>query len=92
MQDYSLIKSVLSGIFSASVGYTEDQAIKELQSDAGASREFRDGLERELRQAFSDETTSWQRLFTEYEVGFFDTEDEARRYARKMLWTSLFNE
>lgn len=91
MQDYALIESVLAGIFSASVGYTEDEAVSELRKDIDTNPEFRCGFEAELREAFADQALSWRDLFAEHDVCVFDTEEEAAGYARKMLWNVTFN-
>lgn len=90
MQDYALIESVLAGIFSASVGYTEQEALVQLKKDIATNPEFRAGFEAELREAFSDQRLSWLGLFDEHDVGNFDTEERAAAYARKMLWDVAF--
>lgn len=90
MQDYALIESVLAGIFSSSVGYTEQEALAHLKKDISTNPEFRAGFEAELRQAFLDQRLSWRDLLAEHDVCFLDTEEQAAEYARKMLWDVAF--
>lgn len=90
MQDYALIESVLAGIFSSSVGYTEEEAIAQLKKDISTNPEFRTGFEAELRDAFLDRRLSWRDLLAQHDVCLLDTEEEAADYARKMLWDVAF--
>ena len=85
MNDYSLIKSVLSGIYSSSVGYDEAEAINELQKDCKENEIFRKEFLQEITEAFSDSKISWKHLLADYDVVFFDEEDTARKYAKKIL-------
>ncbi|WP_417582465.1 hypothetical protein [Nitrincola sp.] len=86
MPDYSLIESVLSGIYSVSVGYDEEDAIGELRRDLDENVWFRDGFRKELNEAFSDKSISWRNLLAQHEVLFVDDEGVARDYAKKILW------
>ncbi|WP_409524705.1 hypothetical protein [Nitrincola sp. MINF-07-Sa-05] len=86
MPDYSLIVSVLSGIYSASVGYDEEDAIGELKKDLDENVGFRDGFRKELKEAFSDKSISWRDLLAQHEVLFVDDEEVAREYAKRILW------
>jgi hypothetical protein len=47
----------------------------------------------ELRSAFEDPALSWKDMLlnAEYEVFDAQTEDEAREYARRILWAPLFD-
>lgn len=90
MDDYSLIETVLAGTFSSSVGFGEDEAISELRKDIESNPVFRKGIEDELKKAFLDHDLSWRALFLEHNVCFFENEDEARSYARKILWDIVF--
>lgn len=92
MQDYSLIESLLAGVFSSSVGYTEQEAIARLRKDISTNPEFRAGFEAELREAFLDRRLSWRDLLAEHDVCLLDTEDQAANYARKMLWNVAFGD
>ena len=89
MKSYKLIKSVLGGIFSAQVGLDDDEAIAALQKDLQHSP-FREGIEKELKKAFSDDSLSWAKLMDECEVTFFDSEEEAKEVAKELLWDVVF--
>jgi len=90
MQDYPLIGSVLAGMFSSSVGYSEEQALAALSRDLRTIENFRTGFQEELRRAFHDNTLSWSELLEEHDVAFFEDEAAAKRYAQKMLWDPTF--
>ena len=89
MESNKLIKSVLGGIYGAQVGLDDDEAIAAFQKDLQHSP-FREGIEAELKKAFSDESLSWVKLMDDCEVSFFDSEEEAKRAAKELLWDVVF--
>lgn len=89
MSIYGLIESVLGGIYGAQIGLTDEEAVSELQKSLQKD-EFRVGIESELKKAFSDTSISWQSKLDECEVGYFDTEDEAREFVTEFLWDVVF--
>ena len=91
MESYKLIQSVLGGIYGAQVGLDDEEAIAELQKDLQHSP-FREGIEEELKKAFSDESLSWVKLMDDCEVSFFDSEEEAKEIAKELLWDVVFLE
>ncbi|MBN1008293.1 hypothetical protein [Amphritea pacifica] len=89
MESYKLIKSVLGGIYGAQVGLDDEEAIAALQKDL-QHEPFREGIETELKKAFSDKSISWVQLMDDCEVSFFETEEEAKSVAKELLWDVVF--
>ena len=89
MSSYKLIESVLGGIYGAQIGLTDEEAISELQKSLQQDK-FRTGIEIELKEAFADQSISWQSKLDDCEVGYFDTEDEAKEFVREFLWNIVF--
>jgi len=90
MINHEYIDYVLANYFSASIGQSEDEAISTLQKHIASSPELATGLHRELEQALDDVGFSWKDALSEHDVLFTESEDEARQYARKVLWESVF--
>jgi hypothetical protein len=84
---------MLKAIFNSEDGISEDAAIRLYQRAAKSSRPGVDVLKRELEFAFSDESLSWRQMLLneDYEVFDASSEDEAREYARRILWTPLLD-
>lgn len=89
MESYKLIQSVLGGIYGAQVSLDDEQAIAAFQKDL-QYEPFREGIEAELKKAFSDESLSWVKLMDDCEVSFFETEEEAKTVAKELLWDVVF--
>lgn len=89
MESYKLIESVLGGIYGAQIGLDDEQAIAALRKDL-QHEPFREGIEAELKKAFSDESLSWAKLMDDCEVSFFETEEEAKSVAKELLWDVVF--
>lgn len=87
---YEYINHVLSNYLNANVGLSEDEAISMLRNDLKNSIELSKGLRSDLEKAFSDRDFLWKDAFAENDIFFTDSEEEASSYAKKMLWTSLF--
>lgn len=89
MESYKLIQSVLGGIYGAQVGLNDEEAIAAFQKDL-QHKPFREGIEAELKKAFSDESLSWVKLMDDCEVSFFENEEEAKSVAKELLWDVVF--
>lgn len=89
MESYKLIRSVLGGIYGAQVGLDDYEAIAAFQKDL-QHEPFREGIEAELKKAFSDGALSWSKLMDDCEVAFFETEEEAKLVAKELLWDVVF--
>lgn len=89
MDSYKLIQSVLGGIYGAQVGLDDEEAIAAFQKDL-QYQSFREGIEDEVKKAFSDESLSWVKLMDDCEVSFFETEEEAKSVAKELLWDVVF--
>jgi len=90
MATYEYIDHVLANYFSASVGQSEEEAVSTLRKHVTSSPELASGLRRELQHALKDVAFSWKQALAEHDVLFTESEEEARVYARKILWESLF--
>lgn len=86
MNDYSLIESTLAGIYSVSVGYSEEEAIREFEKDLELNLDFRREIAQEIQSAFSDDGLSWKDLLAKHDVLYSQEESEARDYAKRILW------
>lgn len=89
MESYKLIQSVLGGIYGAQVGLNDEEAITAFKKDLQHTP-FREGIEAELKKAFSDESLSWVKLMDDCEVSFFETEEDAKSFAKELLWDVVF--
>jgi hypothetical protein len=92
MNRFPTIAHKLKTIFNVNHGLSEDVAIRLYkQAAASANGEM---LRNELREAFSDPQFSWKQMLRnpECEVLDADTEEEARAYARRILWAPLFDD
>lgn len=86
---YEYINHVLANYLNASIGYSEDEAISILRKDFDNSPELAKGVAADLEKAFGDRDYSWREVMAEYDVISADTEEEARAYAKKILWSTL---
>ncbi|MCB1892780.1 MAG: hypothetical protein KDF48_11205 [Rhodocyclaceae bacterium] len=89
MKRFPAIESVLKTIFNAEDGLSEDVAIRLYQRTAKSSYS---NLKAELEEAFASDAVCWRDMLLteEYEVFDADSEQEAKAYARKILWDPLF--
>ena len=86
---YEYIDQVLGNYFSAGAGHSEE-AISILRKHIANSIEFSQRLRGELVEALDDKGYSWKGALLEHDVLYLDDEDEARAYARRILWDSVF--
>ena len=82
---------MLRTAYNAEDGLNEDVSIRLYQRAAISGGDF-EKLEAELRVAFSCGDFPWQKMLCndEYEVIDCETEDEACKNARRLLWEPLF--
>lgn len=90
MANYEYIDHVLANYFSANGGQSEEEAMSALRKHVASSPELASSLHRELQHALKDVAFSWKQVLAERDVLFTESEEEARVYARKILWESLF--
>jgi hypothetical protein len=92
MSSYPKIARILQTVFNVKSGLSEDVS-RRLYLRTVENSAFFDTLGDELRVAFSDTTLSWREMLlnSEYEVFDAQSEDEAREYARRILWAPLFD-
>lgn len=92
MSSYPNIVRILRTVFNAEDGLSEEVS-RRLYVRTVENSGLLEKLGEELRLAFEDSTLSWRDLLlnSEYEVFDAQTEDEARDYARRILWTPIFD-
>ncbi len=87
---YEYIDYVLSNYFGTIAEYSEEEAISILRGDITNNTELAKGLRTELQTALNDRSYSWKEALIEHDVLFIEDEEEARAYAKKILWDTLF--
>lgn len=88
---YPIIVRMLRTIFNSEDGLSEDVATR-MYIRAATTEGCTDALKLELESAFSDANLSWQNVLSndDYEVYCADSEEDARLYAKKILWLPVF--
>ncbi|MFM2419062.1 MAG: hypothetical protein RL385_3785 [Pseudomonadota bacterium] len=91
-QNYPTIAHVLDVCFSVQAECSQDEGLDAYKTLL-ESKEYSDRLEGELRQAFGDPEFSWAYALAnpDYEVTFSETEQQARDFARELLWRGRFH-
>ena len=89
MKTYQIIESVLAGIFGNQIGHSDEEAVAQLKRDL-SYQPFRDSISKELAEASTDKDVSWQKLLRENDVCEFDTEDEAREFVQRFIYSVVF--
>ena len=87
---YENIDYILDNYFGPIAEYSEQKAISVLRKHLANSVELAEGLRTDLQSAMTEKTYSWKNAFVEHDVLFIETEEEARSYAKKILWDALF--
>ena len=88
---YEYINHVLANYLNTSLGHSEDEAISFLLKDLENSPELAKGVLSDLEKAFGDSSYSWREVMAEHDVFYSDSEEEARAYAKKILWSNLLD-
>ena len=86
---YEYINHVLANYLSTSIGYSEDEAIFILRRDLENSQEIAKGVTTDIEKAFGDKEYSWREVLAEYDVISVENEEDARAYAKNILWSDL---
>lgn len=89
---YEYIDNVLGSYFSSAVECSEDEAISTLRKHLVDSPQLAEGLHTELQSALNNRDYSWKNVLAEHDVLFAENEEDARTYAKKILWDALFAE
>jgi hypothetical protein len=82
--NYALIFSTLEGVFGADVGYSDEEARVQLQSDLKHAP-FIVGIIAELDAAFRDPTISWRTILADCKVASVDTDAEALELIKELF-------
>lgn len=84
---YPAIRNILSSIFSVQTGLDDDAAKSAYKRAFSADPTLR----AEVAKLFLDGTVDWRELLcnSDYEVGDFDSDEEARRCAHELLVEDL---
>ena len=83
---YPEVEYVIANYLSADVEYTEDEVVKYIRENLSDNPETATRYRLELCAALSDPNYSWKDAFSRFNAMPADTEEEARSYARRMLW------
>jgi hypothetical protein len=86
---YDYINHVFANYLSASVGYSEDEAISILKRDFEASSVLAKAVTEDIEKAFADRDYSWKDVLAEYDVIYAESDDDALAYAKNILWRGL---
>jgi hypothetical protein len=86
---YEYINHILANYLSAAIGHSEDEAISILRRDLENSPELAKGVTTDIEKAFSDKEYSWREVLAEYDVISVENEEDARAYAKNILWSDL---
>ncbi|HEF5875100.1 TPA: hypothetical protein SAY52_005792 [Burkholderia cenocepacia] len=87
---YEYVDHILAAYFGSSAETSEEDAISLLLGNVKNNDVFASGLRADVGMALQDSAYSWKDVLEQYEVAFFDTEEDARLYAKRILWDSLF--
>ena len=78
MKKYRTLCNTLECIFSAAGFSEEEERLSLLKSLE--QQPFREALAKDLEGALVDTDLSWLKLLDEYDVGYFESEDEAKQF------------
>lgn len=87
---YEYIDQVLGNYFSAGTGHSEEDAISILRKHIANSIEFSQRLRGKVVEALAYRGYSWKGSLLKHDVLCLDDEDDARTYARRILWDAVF--
>lgn len=87
---YDQIGYVLSSYFNIAIAGSNMEADNSLNRNIAENADFSRMLRDEFQLALVDESYSWANAFELNEVDFFSSEEEARAYAKKLLWDPFF--
>ncbi|AOS39542.1 hypothetical protein A0U95_12440 [Pseudomonas brassicacearum] len=87
---YKNIRYMLKAIFSADLGFQEEDA-KNIYVRGLRSSGKLDEMRAELAAAFEDRSVRWREMLLndDYEVQDFETEEESLTYVKRVLWDPL---
>ena len=89
---YDYINHVLSSYFSSANELSEQEAISTLRVHLDHSPELKRGLYADLTNAFNDENFSLVAELEESDVLYFESEEDALKYAKRILWKPFFDD
>lgn len=87
---YEYIGYALANYHSVHLGNSEEGATSELRADLVRNEVLSNALRNEMECALQDSNYSWKSVLEENDVFWADSEDEARSYAKHILWDVLF--
>ncbi|MNL48694.1 hypothetical protein D3C87_1715710 [compost metagenome] len=87
---YEYIDHVLANYLSAEAGHSEEEAIAILGAHIASNVELANAVRADMERALADGGYSWKDAFIRNDVITFEDEAQARAYAKKLLWTALF--
>ncbi len=89
MEQHQELKKILLSYFDLNIGYADGEDVINFRDNLKDIR-FQKYMAGLVASAFKDFDLSWRKLFDDTSVAFYDTEEESREYARKILWDNVF--
>ncbi len=89
MDKHHEFEEIISTYFNLEHGGTEEGNVAYFQENLNSNR-FQEYMARLVEAAFKDPCLSWQQLLYDNNVAFYDAEEEAREYAKKIFWDNVF--
>jgi len=91
IENYPNIAHILRTIFNSEDGLSEDSSIRIYLRTINSSGKFEE-VKSELISAFSNKNLCWKNALLNdlYEVFDAESEEDARDYARRILWNPVF--
>lgn len=88
MNKYVLLDELMVSVYSVEIGLTEEQAedfyVKKLKNI-----DYLNKISNEIYLAFVDKNFSWSNFFDEHDIYTADSEDDAKKYAERIILAPL---
>ncbi|WP_144394398.1 hypothetical protein [Pleionea sediminis] len=84
MNIYESIDYIFANYLDVNVGYSEEEIEHEIHEEL-KDEDFKNQLYDEIAKTKSDTKFSWRLKFQEFNVRYFETEEEANNYARRIF-------
>jgi hypothetical protein len=88
--NYDRVHHIVACYFSHLHGLTEEEGPGQLRAEVQANQDYGRKLKSELLQALSDNSFPWKELLAEHDIEYFDEDSQAREFARKYIFQSIF--
>lgn len=86
---YEDVEYVIANYLTTRFGETEEKAVRQIRALLSRDRPLAERYPVQLAAALADQSYSWLDLLHEYEAATSRSEDEARSYAKAILWDEV---